>query len=158
MMKRIDLINSAFALVLTLSLGFTTGYTVGTYNAKTNRFPLIQSAEEINPGVATLQMLEIRDGEMIGRVTGRNARLAYSPDAILELQEGAYFKIPISEVNLASFYQAEMIPEDVNFIASSEGSYYYHLLDKKAFGITPENRLYFRTSEEAEIAGYKKAK
>jgi hypothetical protein len=156
-MKKIDIINITFALVLTITIGFTVGYAIGTYNAKVSSFPDILRIADINPGVATLQMLEVRNGEMIGKVTGRGARLAYSEDEVLELQKGAYFKIPIEKVSLASYYQAETIPDEASFIASSQGKYYYHVLDKKALSITPENRLYFRTSWEAEAAGYKNA-
>lgn len=157
MIKKFDFVNIAFALVLTITIGFSIGYTLGMYQARANFFPDIQSVSEINPGIATVQMLEVRSGEIIGKVTGRNARLAYSPDAILELQEGAYFRIPIDQIDLSGYYQAEAIPEDVNFIASVQGEYYYHLLDKRAFGIIPENRMYFSTDQEAETAGYKKA-
>jgi hypothetical protein len=43
----------------------------------------------------------------------------------------------------------------MNFVASKRGKLYYPV--KKAAGqqIVPENRIYFRTEEEAPAAGYR---
>ena len=155
-MKKIDLINIAISFCLTVTIGFTAGFTIGAYQTKAASFPEIKTLADINPGKPTIELLEVKNNELIGRVNGSDARLAYSPEDILELSSGSTFHIPVAEIRLADFYQAERIPEDVSFIASSQGKYYYSLLDKRALGITPANRLYFNSAREAENEGFEK--
>jgi len=156
-MTKLNLINTAIAITLILSIGLITGYTLGFYEANRYSFPNIKTVAEINPGISTIKLLEVRNGELIGKVSGRNARLAYSPEKILELGVESYFKVPLSEINLKDFYATQNLPENTRFIASISGKYYYHVLDKRAFNITPKNRLYFSSSEEAKSVGYLEA-
>lgn len=156
-MKKIDLINTVIAALLILGIGLTVGYSLGSFEAKRNSFPTIKTVPDINPGISTIQFLEVKNGELIGRITGRKARIAYDTDEIFDLGQDSYFKVPLNAVNLANYYQAERIPEDISYIASSNGKYYYSILDKKALSITPDNRLYFSSSKEAQEEGYLEA-
>ena len=138
--------------------GFVSGCVVGAWKSdgflRLCTFPEIKTAGEINPGIATVKLLEVKNGQLIGKISGQNARLAYSPDDILELDKEANFSIPLNDINLKDFYVSDTIPEGTEFIASSSGKYYYPILDKKAFNITPKNRLYFKTAEDAKKKGY----
>ncbi len=157
-MNRTSLINLIISLTLILSIGLIIGYTIGFFSATVKKFPEIKTIGEINPGVATIKLLEVKNGQLYGKISGRNARLAYSPDDILELDVGSEFQIPLYKINLKDFYVADTIPENTQFIASSKGKCYYSILDKRAFNITESNRLYFSSAKEAENKGYKPPK
>jgi hypothetical protein len=42
----------------------------------------------------------------------------------------------------------------MRFVASRRGKRYYPVSSREGERLVPENRLYFRTAEEAERAGY----
>ncbi|MBU0727152.1 hypothetical protein KKA95_00540 [Patescibacteria group bacterium] len=153
-MNKKDLINLIISITLILSIGLVIGFSVGYYRTSANYFPEIQIVDEINPGIATIKLLEVKNGQLIGRISGQNARIIYSSDSILELQKESEFSIPLSQVNLQDFYVADTIPENTLYIASSQGKYYYSIFDKRAFNISEKNRLYFSSSGEAEKIGY----
>ncbi len=45
-------------------------------------------------------------------------------------------------------------PREFSFVASSRGKYYYPLDCSLANGLKEENRIYFKTQQEAEESGY----
>ena len=157
-MNKTQLINLTISITLILSIGLLIGYTVGYFYATTKSFPEIKIVDEINPGITTIKLLEVRNGQLIGKISGREARLAYSSDNIMELAIEEEFTIPLSKINLKDFYVSDTLPDDAQFIASSQGKYYYSVLDKKAFNISPGNRLYFKSTDDAELRGYKPSK
>lgn len=148
---RTHLIISA---VLILFIGGLTGYTVGFVRASVQRFPEFQIVEDINEGVATLKFLEVKNGELFGETAGRPFRLAYSPNDILELEPETRFSIPLDQIDLKTYYQANDLPAGTKFIASRKGKYYYSVNDKRAFMISEKNRIYFQSKEAAERQGY----
>ena len=153
-MKKSDLINLIISITLILSIGLTTGYALGYFYATIKKFPEIKTVGDINPGVTTVKLLEVKNGQLYGKISGQNARLVYSPDDILELDKESEFQIPLCKINLKDYYVADAIPDNTQFIASSQGKYYYSILDKRAFNIKESNRLYFPSAEEAEKKGY----
>lgn len=153
-MNKTQLINIAISITLILSIGLLIGYTAGYFYATSKSFPEIKFVDEINPGITTIKLLEIRNGQLIGKISGKEARLAYSSDNIMEIGIEEEFSIPISKINLKDFYVSATIPNNAQFTASSQGKYYYSILDKKAFNILSKNRLYFKNSQEAENKGY----
>lgn len=151
--KRVYLIISC---VLILLIGLLAGYSLGLIQVARRRFPDLHTVGEINPGIATIKFLEVKNGELLGELAGKEARLAYSPTGILELRENEAFKIPLAEIDLKTFYQTRDVPADALFVASRNGQYYYSVFDKRGFSLKPENRLYFQSAEEAEKRGYKR--
>jgi len=65
---------------------------------------------------------------------------------------------PIADINPAKpLKTADLnIPTDVEYMASRKGKVYYSVLDQKAWSISEKNRIFFKTSTEAEKAGYRK--
>lgn len=155
-MKKFDYLNITISITLILLIGLSVGYSVGYYHSAKNCFPEIKFTDEINQGIATIKLMEIKNGKLVGSVSGRDARIVYSPNDIIELKKGEKFEIPISQIQLKSYYQAGAIPENAQFIASKEGKYYYSIFDKQAFNISVKNRLYFPNAKEAEKMGYVK--
>lgn len=153
-MKKAKHINLAVSISLILSIGLLSGYSLGYFQAKRASFPNIKQVQDTNPGITTIKFLKTSGGILSGVVDGNPARIAYSPEDIFDLEPGQEFEIPIYQVTLGSFYAASNLPENVQYIASSQGKYFYHVLDPRAFKITPKNRLYFAEASEALGKGY----
>jgi len=149
-------LNLIISITLILTIGLLIGYTIGYFRATRNHFPEIRFVDEINPGVTTIKLMEVKNGRLYGQISGQDGRIAYSPNDILTIKEGDEFEIPLNAVNLKTYYQAKDLPENAQFVASSQGKYYYSVLDKRAFNISYKNRLYFSSAGEAEKVGYLK--
>ena len=152
--RRIQQINLITSITLILTIGLVTGYTVGYFRATRNHFPEIKIVDEVNPGIATVKLMQMKNGKLYGEVVGRKARLVYSADGILELDEEEKFEIPLNDIHLKYYYQTQDIPENAQFVASQKGKYYYSLFDKRALNISQKNRIYFSNTTEAEKMGY----
>jgi hypothetical protein len=157
-MKHAVTINLIISASLILLTGLFSGYTLGYFQGKSASFPEIKQVEDLNPGIPTVKLLKNEGGIISGRVDGAAARLAYSQEHIDDLQPGETFEIPAYQITLGSFYAAADLPEDAQYIASSQGKYFYHILDPKAFKITPKNRLYFTEADQALKKGFLPAK
>ena len=136
-------LNFIISSLLILSIGLFSGYGMGYYQAQSAEFPVITEVEELNAKISTIHFLKVADGKLYGQVVGQPARLAHSTESIQTIAPGTSFEIPLQEVNLASFYGAQDLPENTAYIASRSGKYYYHILDPRALRITPKNRIYF---------------
>ncbi|MBU1018283.1 hypothetical protein KKA33_04630 [Patescibacteria group bacterium] len=147
-------LNLIFSITLILTIGLISGYAMGYFRATRNHFPEIQIVEEVNPGIATIKLMEMKNGKLYGEVVGQKARLVYSANDILELDKGSAFEIPTSQITLKNYYQVRDIPDGAQFAASKNGKYYYSVFDKQTLNLKPENRLYFSSTSEAEEMGY----
>ena len=148
-------IHIILSIILILNIGFFGGYLFGYKNAQKKYFPDIQKVEDVNPGITTVHLIKVQNGILEGKIMGRKGRIVYRPEDILELDKGDDFSIPLNDIQMIdNFYVSENLPDNTLFIASKNGKYYYSILDKQAFSITPKNRLYFNSSQEAEKAGY----
>ena len=155
-MNKAHLIQLTISITLILAIGLLTGYCFGYYRANRNHFPEVKFVEDVNRGTATVKLMKVKDGKLIGEIIGQNTRIAYSANNIIDLNIGDLFEIPINQINLGSYYKAQNIPEDAQFISSSKGKYYYSIFDKRAHNISQKNRIYFSNSNEAEKMGYVK--
>ena len=127
---------------------------MGYIKAQKSAFGEIKPIHELNPGITTIKVLKHENGHIYGQIGGQKARIAYSPDHILDLEVGETFDIPLNQINLAAYYGAQAIPEGTAYISSKTGKYYYHIFDPRSLRITPKNRLYFSTEEEAVGEGF----
>jgi hypothetical protein len=153
-MSKKELINIISSAILILALGLISGFSVGYFRSARAAFPEMQEVADLNPGIATIKFLKLENGMLKGEIAGQKARLAYSTEHVFDLEPGESFEIPVYEVSLYQYYSARDLPEGTQYIASKSGKYYYSVLNPKAFGITPKNRLHFKTKEEAEKMGY----
>ena len=153
-MKKAEKIKLLILVVLIISTTLLIGFTMGYFQAKAQSFSKIEIIDEVNPGITTIKLLEVKGGKLIGKISGRKARLAYNPDNILELDKESEFEIPLNKIRLKDYYVADTIPEGILYIASKNGKYYYSIVEKKAFNLSQKNRVYFKTSKEAEAKGY----
>ena len=72
--KRIQLVNAGLSGLLIFSIAFIVGYTLGFYETSANSFPEIRTVNEINPGISTLHLIEVRNGQLIGKIEGRKIK------------------------------------------------------------------------------------
>ncbi len=149
-----QIINFIISISLILLIGLTTGYALGYYRATKNNFPEIKFVDEINLGIATIKLMEVKSGKLIGEVVGRDARIVFSANDILEVKKDGNFEVPINKIQLKNYYQAGDIPVNVQFIASKNGKYYYSIFDNRALNLSEKNRIYFNNAKDAEKKGY----
>lgn len=147
-------INLLTSITLILLIGLVSGYVVGYFRATKNRFPEIKTIGEINAGITTIKLMEVKNGKLYGQIDGRRGRIAYSPENIIELEKDEGFEIPLNHIQLKSYYQTTDLPENTQYIASKNGKYYYSIFDKRAFNLSSKNRIYFQTDSEAKNKGY----
>ena len=155
-MKKFEYLNITISIALILLIGLATGYSIGYYHATKNNFPDVKFVDDINQGVATVKLMEVTSGKLIGEVVGREARIVFSENDILTIEKGGQFEIPLNKVTLKNYYQIRNIPQDVQFVASKNGKYYYSIFDKMALNLVEKNRIYFSNAKEAEKMGYLK--
>ena len=146
-MTKSQIINLTISTILVLTIGLITGYSVGYFRGTKNQFPEIKFTDEINKGIATIKLMDIKNGKLSGEVTGSDTRIAYSPDKIIDLKKDGTFEIPLNEINLKSYYQTNKIPQTALFVASKNGKYYYSVLDKRAFNLSENNRKFCRSGK-----------
>ncbi len=154
-MTKKDYISLSICSLLILMIGLSIGHSLGYVYAQEQSFPYIRTVDDVNLGTATLKLLEYKDGHITGFVEGQTIRIAYNTEDIADFPPGSEFKIPINEINLASYYSPENVADDVHFIASKQGKYYYSILNSRAHQITPKNRHYFKNETDAINAGFK---
>jgi len=157
-MKNSEIINIIVSIILILSIGVLSGYSIGYFEGSQKSFPDIKIIEDINQGISTIKLLEIKNGKLIGEISGKDTRFAYNADNIIEIKQGESFEIPLNKISLKDFYVSKSIPKDALYIASKSGKYYYSIFDKKAFNLSKNNRIYFTNEEDAKKAGYKRSK
>ena len=154
--NRFNTVNAALSAVLILSAGLVIGCAAGYFFAIQKSFPEILPVGETNPGIATVKFMEFKNGNLTGVVAGQGARLVWTPEKVVDVNPGDEFKIPVSQINLKEYYAAEDAPPWARFVASSQGKYYYPVFGKRAWSISPSNRVFFPSEKEAKDAGYLK--
>lgn len=154
-MTKKDYIGFIVYSLLILLIGLSVGHSLGYVYAQGRSFPHIKTVEDVNMGTATVKLLEYKNGHITGFVDGQTVRIAYNTEAIEDFPPGSEFSIPVNEISLSSYYSPENTAEDVHYIASKQGKYYYSVLDSRAHRITPKNRYYFKSEAEAVDAGFK---
>ena len=93
---------------------------------------------------------EINGNNIIG-IIGTGARLIIGEEIVIPESDRS-FKMPAKDF-LVRIVDVP-IPRDARFVASRIGKKYYDVNSSQGQKLVPENRLYFRTAEEAEAMGY----
>jgi hypothetical protein len=95
---------------------------------------------------------ETVDGMVTGSMKG-TVRL-FVNNAYVLAESGGSFRFPITP--LLKSYHDIAVPSGMRFVASKRGKKYYPIASASASALAPQNRIYFRTREEAEKAGFTK--
>ncbi len=137
-------------LILTCSLGYSIGR-ITTVQLK--RTTIQTSIHTIQPDLEPIVNIDgIRNGYVEGTING-GARLFFDGKQILTDEEGIFH----TESNplLTNIITVE-IPKGMRYVASKKGKKYYSVTESQANRLSPKNRIYFLTADDAEEAGYLK--
>jgi hypothetical protein len=135
---------------LVLILGYYLGTTVLRIEEVNAPEEITVTAERERRRAPIVHVKEINDSKIIG-VVGTGARLVMGEEVIIPKPDRS-FEIPAKDF-LVRVIDVP-IPRDALFVASKRGKKYYDVNSSKGQKLVPENRLYFRSREEAEALGY----
>jgi len=148
--KWLDLAPFLGAILLALICGYLLGRLI------TERRALPVTAMTMRdlsrPLIPTVHLDGVFNGQLKGTMLG-DARLFLGSGQVMPDQSGA-FLIPAG--SLLTNKIEITVPAGMRFVASKRGQKYYPVESASASALAPANRVYFRTAEEAEGAGYRK--
>ena len=132
-------------LVLALVLGFLVGRIVTLFNLQNTPLSI---HEDIRPSIPVVHIDGTENGAVMGSIQGE-ARLFVEENPIITTEGN--FRIPLSSLKpIVTLH----VPAGMRFVASENGMKYYSIDSAKAKRLSPTNVIYFKTTEEAEAAGY----
>jgi len=136
-------------IALALVCGYLLGRLVTTQSLP--RAPIIIRASQSSL-VPTVRIDGVRNGNLEGVALG-GARFVMDGEPIVVDGSGS-FRVPAGPflTNMVTV----TVPDGMQFVASRRGKKYYSVTSAQAAALAPANRIYFRTAEEAERAGYQK--
>ncbi|MDO8469253.1 MAG: hypothetical protein Q7S29_05875 [Candidatus Peribacter sp.] len=148
--KWLDLAPFLGCVLLALVCGYLLGRLI------TERRTLVsvpmQMRDVSRPLVPTVRVEGVVNGQLKGSMVG-SARLFLDGTQVMSDQSGA-FLVPAG--SLLTNKIEITVPSGMRFVASRRGKKYYPVDSASASNLAPSNRVYFRTAEEAERAGYRK--
>ena len=112
--------------------------------------PPLQTVPNVRPLQPVVQIDGIRNGYLEGTILG-DARMFLGQEQVLPTASGSF------RVLASTFLRNEvqvLVPEGMRFMASKKGKKYYPVASAAANNLAPQNRVYFRTAEEAAQSGY----
>ena len=118
------------------------------------------SIGETNPKIPLVTITDIRDAKVMGTVNRPEIRIV-SGSSVAVADPEQHFELNIEHLGYIGEKRPIIqlkIPAWAQFVASKNGKYVYELDDNSAKSLSPQNRVYFRTEEEAVKAGYLKRK
>ena len=138
------------ALLLAVMLGYLLGWIV-TAMSFPSRVPMLE-VPDTRGTVPVVRIDGVVNGKLQGSVSGAVHVFLLQKQIVPDAQ--GLFRI--SAAPLLTNQVLVAVPEGMEFVASKRGEKYYAVDSSQGSKITPENRIYFRTAEEAERAGYRK--
>lgn len=146
---------SAYGLCIgTLLVATILGYCIGRILATKTVYASapMQMIRDTRPLVPTIVLQGVRNGVLHGHIVGSGGRLFIGDAHVVPTATGAFrapaFPALINQVVVR-------VPQGMQFVASARGTKYYPVLSKSGERIAPDNRVYFGTEKEAEVAGYR---
>ena len=139
MMKYISVIP---VFLFALSLGYLAGNRIAIHP-----LPMVIQ-KDTRPLVPIVRIDGVDNGILHGSIVG-NARLAIGS---IVLTQSGKFALDSSDVLVNTVHV--VVPDGMRFVASSRGKKYYPVFSSSASRLSVQNRIYFKTEEEALRAGY----
>lgn len=132
--------------------GYLTGRIVDTHIAMAS-VPLLAVVPDTRPRVPVVHIEGIRNGYIEGTMSS-GARLVIGDSIAHATASGSQpgtgrFRMPAAPF-LVNHVTVE-VPEGMRFVASRSGKKYYTVESAAGSRLKPENRVYFRTEEEASL-------
>jgi len=136
------------SLVLVAAVWYLIGRLVSGYAAQHMAQVTVEEDSAARTGV--VQIEGVRDGDITGTIDG-DVRV-FLGDEIITPESNGVFTVPATA--LLTNEIGVIIPSGTQYVASKKGTKYYPVFSPQGERIVPENRVYFRTAEEAEAAGF----
>ena len=138
--------SQTIVLISLYFLSISSGYLSGRLITN-DQLPITFQKDQRTP-IPTIQINGVRNGLLHGKIVG-SARLSIgdtvlTQSGVFALDAGSLLKNQIDIV----------VPDGMQFVASSRGKKYSPVFSAGGERIIPGNRVYFRNAEEAEISGY----
>lgn len=129
------------------------GYLMGRLHESFLKIPktALQIVPDKRARVPVVNIDDVQQGMIHGTASG-HVRIFGENHMVVPDAQGV-FVIPLSSLRRTVEIR---VPDGARFAASKNGKKYYDITSAAAARLKPETRVYFRTSEEAERAGYKK--
>lgn len=142
----------------TLLAVFLIGFFGGIVNEKIEKSkaaPGFELSRSPSPEIPLLILEKIENGILYGMNDGSEIRIIVGEgkEEIHPLPDGSF---SFSIVSILPNLQMIPAPEGMLFVASKNGKKYYPLDAPEADMLSPKNRIFFSSREEAESAGYVK--
>lgn len=140
-------IVQAAVLILAITLNFS----VGALAAKryTGDVPPLALVDDIRDPAPTVRIDGVRNGKLEGEILG-DARFIVGGEMVVPT--AGQFAVNASSVLINRI--TVHVPEGMRFVASKKGKYYYTVTSAKGENLSPTNRVYFATEEDAANAGF----
>ncbi|MFH0770586.1 MAG: hypothetical protein V1926_04370 [Candidatus Peregrinibacteria bacterium] len=108
---------------------------------------IVRNTDSVIPVIA---IEGVRNGTLTGTMSGA-VRFFLGDQFIIPSPDGTFAVAPdVLFLNRVDVF----IPDGMRFVASRRGKKYYSVESAEGSAILPENRVYFRTTGEAEEAGF----
>jgi hypothetical protein len=157
MLQRLQGQYQNYALLLFFGFSFFLfGFTSGILKSKldiSEAAPGLEFVKDSGPDIPLLIFQKIENGVLYGHNKGIETRIIVGPkeEEIVALTNGD-FSFSVIEI-LPNLSQIPA-PEGMLFAASKRGTKFWALDAPEAALITPKNRIFFRSKEEAEVRGF----
>lgn len=141
------IIASLFILILGIIIGkYQERILINNENSQ-----IIELTEDINEGIPFIQILGLKDGNLVGTVNDSQIRITTESEVALYNSE-LNFTLPFNDILRKNLLFN--VPKEMNYIASKKGKKFYNIYDSAASKLSSENQIFFQTKQEALAAGY----
>ena len=146
--------NSIYSGISALTLACLIGYFIGrivSIQLTVLSASPIHFTSDTRSTVPVVSIEGVRNGQLEGRMSS-GVRLFVGEEYVIPTASGT-FNVAAEPV-LVNRVTVD-VPADMYFVASRKGTRYYSVTSSQGMQITPVNRVYFHTREEAKGNGYR---
>ena len=133
-------------IILAGLVGYVAGRSVSLEGMRDPPFVL---RPDTRPLIPVVEFTGVQEGKVVGRMQGE-VRVFWGEEMVIPDKSGAF----LVSSDLLTEDVLVTVPFGMHVVSSRKGKYHYPIGSPRAERIVPENRLYFRTAEEAEKAGF----
>lgn len=154
-MQKLMQLKTAGPMLVLLWLAVLFGFIIGRIGGVQAQSTATSMRLEEVPATSlqpTVHITGIRNGRVEGIIMA-DARLFIGQKQIINTEDKGFSAD--AGALLSNIITIE-VPPGMNFVASGRGTKYYPVNSAAGGRLSPRNRVYFKTSAEAEAAGFKK--
>lgn len=137
-------------LIFIFGIGFMSGKIYENTRAMPNPLP-IEDIGQISTQAPVLEFFALDKNLLYGKTNGMDVRLVSNSKAVSTFEDATNFFI---DLNLLPTKKSLEISQTYSFVASKNGQKYHLIGSGDGNRISEENKIYFKTKEEAEKKGY----